>query len=44
LFVAASAVLLYFSYIENLKNSLVGTAIILAGIPLFLIIRKRYAA
>ncbi|QNI34117.1 amino acid permease [Alloacidobacterium dinghuense] len=44
LFVVASAVLLYFSYAENLKNSLVGTAIILAGIPLFLGIRRRYAA
>lgn len=42
LFVAASAVLLYFSYAENFKNSLVGTAIILAGIPLFLGIRRRY--
>lgn len=42
LFVIASAVLLYFSYAENLKNSLVGTAIILAGIPLYLGIRKKY--
>jgi basic amino acid/polyamine antiporter, APA family len=43
LFIAASAVLLYFSYAENFKNSLVGTVIILAGIPLFLVIRKKYA-
>ena len=43
LFVLASAVLLYFSYAENLKNSLIGTLIILAGIPLYLWIRKRYA-
>ncbi|HYK36630.1 APC family permease [Alloacidobacterium sp.] len=43
LFVAASAVLLYFSYAENFKNSLVGTAIILAGVPLFLGIRRNYA-
>ena len=44
LFVLASAVLLYYSYAENFKNSLVGTAIILAGIPLFLAIRRKYAA
>jgi APA family basic amino acid/polyamine antiporter len=43
-FVLASAVLLYFSYAENLRNSLIGTLIILAGIPLFLAIRRRYAA
>jgi basic amino acid/polyamine antiporter, APA family len=42
LFIVASAVLLYFSYAENLRNSLVGTLIILAGIPLFLAIRKHY--
>ncbi len=44
LFIAASAVLLYFSYAENLRNSLIGTAIILAGIPLFFGIRNRYAS
>ncbi|HVW77402.1 MAG TPA: amino acid permease [Alloacidobacterium sp.] len=44
LFVLASAVLLYFSYAENLKNSLFGTLIILAGIPLFLWIQKWYPA
>lgn len=44
LFILASAVLLYFSYAENFRNSLIGTAIILAGIPLFLAIRKTYAA
>ncbi|GGH13242.1 APC family permease [Silvibacterium dinghuense] len=41
LFVAAAAVLLYFSYVENLMSSLLGTAIILLGIPLFFIIRRR---
>jgi APA family basic amino acid/polyamine antiporter len=44
LFILASAVLLFFSYAENFRNSLIGTAIILAGIPLFLAIRRRYAA
>jgi APA family basic amino acid/polyamine antiporter len=43
LFVLASSVLLYFSYAENLRNSVIGTLIILAGIPLFFVIRRRYA-
>jgi APA family basic amino acid/polyamine antiporter len=44
LFVAAAAVLLVYSYAENLKNSLIGTAIILLGVPLFLVFRKRTSA
>lgn len=43
LFIAAAAVLLYYSYVENLKNSIVGSAIILLGIPLFLLFRPRTA-
>ncbi len=35
LFVAASALLLYYTFAQNLRNSLVGSLIILAGIPLF---------
>ena len=35
LFILAAAVLLYFTFAENLKNSIVGTAVILAGIPVF---------
>jgi basic amino acid/polyamine antiporter, APA family len=42
LFVVAAGVLLFYSYAENLKNSLIGTGIILLGIPLFgLLTRKR---
>lgn len=41
LFVLAAAVLLYYSYVENLKNSLIGTAIILLGVPLHILLRKR---
>jgi basic amino acid/polyamine antiporter, APA family len=41
LFVVAAAVLLYFSYAENLKNSLMGTAVILLGIPLHFVLRSR---
>jgi APA family basic amino acid/polyamine antiporter len=44
LFVAAAAVLLYYSYAENLKNSLLGTAVILLGVPLYLLFRKRQTA
>jgi APA family basic amino acid/polyamine antiporter len=40
LFVLASAVLLYFSYVENLKNSLIGTGIILLGLPLFGLLKR----
>jgi APA family basic amino acid/polyamine antiporter len=41
LFIAAAAVLLVYSYAENLKNSLIGTGIILLGVPLFLVFRKQ---
>jgi APA family basic amino acid/polyamine antiporter len=36
LFVAASAVLLYFSFMENRRNSAIGTLVIVAGIPFYL--------
>jgi len=42
LFVLAAGVLLYYSYAENLKNSLLGTAVILLGIPLHFIWRPRH--
>ncbi|MGH9670065.1 MAG: amino acid transporter, partial [Terriglobales bacterium] len=35
LFVAASAVLLYFTFTANLGNSAAGTLLILAGAPVF---------
>ena len=41
LFVAAAAVLLYYSFAENLQNSLLGSAVILLGIPLYFLIRRR---
>ena len=40
LFIAAAAVLLVYSYAENLRNSLIGTGIILLGVPLFLMFRN----
>lgn len=35
LFIAASAVLLYYTFTENLRNSAAGLAVIVAGIPVF---------
>ncbi len=40
LFIAASSVLLVYSYKSNLRNSLIGTAIIACGFPLYLLFRK----
>jgi basic amino acid/polyamine antiporter, APA family len=40
-FILAAATVLGYSYIGNLRNSLIGSAIILAGLPLFAVIRKR---
>jgi APA family basic amino acid/polyamine antiporter len=43
-FILASAVLLYYTFTENLRNSVVGTLIILAGIPVFYWFGSRSAA
>jgi len=40
MFIAAAGVLLVYSYVENLKSSLIGTVIILAGGLLFPLFRK----
>ncbi len=40
LFIAAAAVLLIYSYINNLLSSLLGTAIIVCGLPLFFIFKS----
>jgi basic amino acid/polyamine antiporter, APA family len=44
IFIAAAAVLLVYSYAENLKNSLIGTALILFGLVLYPLFRKRRPA
>jgi APA family basic amino acid/polyamine antiporter len=44
LFLVASVVLLGYSYIANLRGSLIGTAIILLGFPLFRYFRNRRAS
>jgi APA family basic amino acid/polyamine antiporter len=41
LFIAAAAVLLVYSYRSNLRSSLLGTAIILAGVPVFYAFKLR---
>jgi APA family basic amino acid/polyamine antiporter len=44
LFIVASAVLLYYSFTENIRNSAAGTAVILAGIPVFYLFRRAQLA
>jgi APA family basic amino acid/polyamine antiporter len=44
LFVVAAGILLFYSYAENLKNSLIGTGIILLGIPLFEALKRQHHA
>jgi len=41
LFILASGVLLYFTFTENLRNSAIGLAVILAGIPVFYQFKRR---
>ncbi|HVO59537.1 MAG TPA: amino acid permease [Terriglobales bacterium] len=41
LFVAASAVLLYYTFTGNLRNSFMGTLVILAGIPVFYLFSRK---
>ena len=41
LFIAAAAVLLVYSYQSNLRSSLLGTAIILGGMPLFYFFKRK---
>jgi APA family basic amino acid/polyamine antiporter len=42
IFIAAAAFLLYSTFAEDLKHSLVGGAVILAGIPVFLYFKSRH--
>ncbi len=36
LFIAAAAVLLHYTFLDNLRNSIAGTLVILAGVPVYL--------
>jgi len=40
LFIVASAALLYYTFTDNLRNSLMGTLVIVAGIPVFYLFRR----
>jgi APA family basic amino acid/polyamine antiporter len=44
LFIAAATVLLYYSFVQNLRNSIWGTAVILAGVPVFYLFARRKKA
>src|SRR5579863_826785 len=44
LFIVASAVLLYYTFSANLRNSFVGSALILAGVPVFYAFQRRREA
>ena len=44
LFMVASAVLLYYTFSANLRNSFVGSALILAGVPVFYAFQRRRAS
>jgi APA family basic amino acid/polyamine antiporter len=41
LFVCAAALLLYFTFTDNLMNSTIGLLIILAGIPVFYVFARK---
>jgi basic amino acid/polyamine antiporter, APA family len=41
LFIAAAAVLLYYTFMANLRNSVIGTLVILAGVPVYFYFAKR---
>ena len=43
MFTVAAAVLLYYTFTENLRNSAWGVAVILAGVPIYLYFAKRKA-
>ncbi|MFZ0745048.1 MAG: APC family permease [Terracidiphilus sp.] len=44
IFVACAAAVLFWSYIGNLKGSLLGTGLILLGLPVMWFVRRRYGA
>jgi basic amino acid/polyamine antiporter, APA family len=41
LFIVVSAVLLYYTFTDNLKSSIAGCAVILAGVPVFYLFKRR---
>jgi APA family basic amino acid/polyamine antiporter len=43
-FIAASAVLLYYTFTDNVRNSLLGLLVMLAGVPVYLVFARRQHA
>jgi basic amino acid/polyamine antiporter, APA family len=41
LFVCAAGVLLYYTFFQNLRNSMIGLGLILAGVPLYVYFRRK---
>src|SRR6266404_3862389 len=41
LFILSAAILLYYTFAENVRNSLMGSLVILAGVPIFLYFKKQ---
>jgi APA family basic amino acid/polyamine antiporter len=41
MFIVAAAVLLYYTFTENLRNSAWGVVVILAGVPIYLYFAKK---
>jgi APA family basic amino acid/polyamine antiporter len=44
LFILSAAILLYYTFAENVRNSLMGSLVILAGVPIFLYFKSRKEA
>ena len=43
MFIVAAAVLLYYTFTENVRNSAWGVVVILAGVPIYLYFARRKA-
>ena len=41
LFIAAAGVLLYYTFFQNLRNSIIGLALILLGVPLYIYFQRK---
>jgi APA family basic amino acid/polyamine antiporter len=44
LFIVASAVLLYYTFTANVRNSLIGVVVMLAGVPVYFIFSEQRRA
>jgi APA family basic amino acid/polyamine antiporter len=44
LFILSSAVLLFYTFMESVRNSFLGTLVILGGVPIFLYFKSKRTA